>query len=86
MQHSLGGGFIGGGNLRCLPLLAASALFVVLAALRRSLLLQDERDLLLHPRPDLPDIRSVLDAGQVVRRWVARQSDGVYFGEALFRV
>ena len=84
MQHSFGGGFIGGGNLRRLPLLAASALFVVLAALRRSLLLQDKCDLLFHPR--LSDIRSVIDAGQVVRCRVARQSDGVYFGEALFRV
>jgi len=82
LQLSPGGWLVGGGNLGRWPWLAV-ALLLALPALRWPLLLQDKRDFLLHPHPDLLAIQRVRDAGQVVRRRVARQSDDVYSGEAL---
>ena len=82
MHRSPGAGCVGGGNLDRRPLLAVS-LPPARAALRWPLILQDKRNLLFYPCPDLHAIRKVLDAGHVVRFQVARQSEGVYFGEAL---
>lgn len=82
LQLSPGGWLVVGGNLGRWPWLAV-ALLLALPALRWPLLLQDKRDFLLHPPPDHLAIQRVRDAGQVVCCRVARQSEGVYFGEAL---